>query len=124
MSPLGSGSHFPFSVHVAVSDPINSNPGEQLKVTVLPSTGIKSSVFTTFGTDPLLGVNNTSGCPQLAMESEGIRTGIIPHMHGCAYTPLYYTSPKSIRVKLIAFGLQGVAATTLKLYTVLYKIVS
>ena len=32
-----SGSHSPFSVHVAELDPMSTNPGEQLSLTVLPS---------------------------------------------------------------------------------------
>ena len=35
---LGAGSHSPFSIHVDVWGPLNISPGEQLKVTVVPST--------------------------------------------------------------------------------------
>ena len=40
VSQLGSGSHSPFSAHVAELDPLSSSPGGQLKLTVRPSTGI------------------------------------------------------------------------------------
>ena len=74
MSPLGSGSHIPFSLHVAVWGPISSSPEGQLKVTVVPSTGMRSSVATTFGTghssQSFLSENNISGWPQLAMRSK------------------------------------------------------
>ena len=89
MSPLGSGSHIPFSVHVAVWGPISSNPEGQLKVTVVPSTGMRSSMPTTIGTES---VNNISGCPQLAMQSESIL--IFQYkFHACIilYTLLYLT---------------------------------
>ena len=42
-SPLGSGSHSPFPEQVAELGPISSNPGGQLNLIVLPSTGILSS---------------------------------------------------------------------------------
>jgi hypothetical protein len=41
MSPLGSGSHSPFPVHVAELGPVSTDPGGQLKVTVHPSSGMK-----------------------------------------------------------------------------------
>ena len=39
MSPLGSGFHSPFPVHVAESSPVSSDPGGQLNVIVFPSIG-------------------------------------------------------------------------------------
>ena len=66
-SPFGSGSHSPFPVHIDELDPVSTSPGEQLKVTVLPSIG-KSSSLNTFGTDleyPQL--DGSSGRPQLAI---------------------------------------------------------
>jgi hypothetical protein len=41
MSPLGSGSHSPFPVHVAELCPVSTDPGRQLKVIVLPSNDIR-----------------------------------------------------------------------------------
>ena len=38
MSWLGSGSHTPFSIHVAELGPMSTIPAGQLKLTVLPST--------------------------------------------------------------------------------------
>ena len=66
-SPLGSGSHSPFPVHIDELDPVSTSPGGQLKVTMLPSIG-KSPSLNTFGTDleyPQL--DDGSGCPQLAI---------------------------------------------------------
>ena len=67
ISPLGSGSHSPFPVHIDELDPVSTSPGGQLKVTVLPSIG-KSPSLNTFGTDleyPQL--DGSSGRPQLAI---------------------------------------------------------
>ena len=35
---LGSGSHSPFPIHIDVLEPVSTNPGEQVKVIVLPLT--------------------------------------------------------------------------------------
>ena len=35
---MGSGSHFPFPIHVVVLGPVNISPGGQVKVTFAPST--------------------------------------------------------------------------------------
>ena len=43
VTPLGSGSHSPFSVQVAELGPVIINPGGQLNLIVVPSTGIMSS---------------------------------------------------------------------------------
>jgi hypothetical protein len=37
MSPLGSGSHSPFPVHVAKLDPLSTSPGGQLNLILHPS---------------------------------------------------------------------------------------
>ena len=34
---MGSGSHFPFPIHIDVLGPISSNPGGQCKVMLVPS---------------------------------------------------------------------------------------
>ena len=47
MSPLKSGPHSPFPVQVAELGPINSNPGGQLNLIVLPFTGTSSSSIPT-----------------------------------------------------------------------------
>ena len=67
ISPLGSGSHFPFSMHVDVSDPLSISPGGQLNIMEVPSTEIRSLNPTTFGRESLLTVDNNSGSPQLAI---------------------------------------------------------
>ena len=65
-----SGSQSPFSMQVAEVDPISTNPGGQLKVIVLPSTGIMLPYPTTCGTESalhdIIHVGSNSGCPQLA----------------------------------------------------------
>ena len=66
VSPLGSGSHSPFSVQVAELGPMSTSPGGQLNIMVLPSTGTINP--TMFGTESLLTVDNNSGCPQLAIQ--------------------------------------------------------
>ena len=71
ISLLVSGSHSPFSMHVAESGPsLSTSPGGQLKVTVLPSTGISNP--TMFGTESLLNLHvdgSKSGRPQLTIYS-------------------------------------------------------
>ena len=65
ISPLGSGSHSPLFVQVAISElaPINSIPGGQLNIAILPSTGkLLWPTILMFGTESLLVVND--GCPQ------------------------------------------------------------
>ena len=67
ISPLGSGSHSPFPVHIVELGPVSTSPGGQLNLTVLPSIG-KPLSSKTFGTDlespPQ--VDDNSGRPQLA----------------------------------------------------------
>ena len=52
VSPLGSGSHTPFSVQVAESGPMSVILEGQLKVMIVPSTGIR------LGTESLPSVDN------------------------------------------------------------------
>ena len=69
ISPLGSGFHSPFPVHVAELGPVSTSPGRQLNLTVLPSIG-KPSSSKIFGTDlESPQVDDNSGCPQLAIKS-------------------------------------------------------
>ena len=65
LSLLVSGSHFPHAVHVAELGPLSTSPGEQLKVTVLPSTDKLSLYPMSLGTELLFTLINNSGCPQL-----------------------------------------------------------
>ena len=77
MSPLGSGSHSPFSVHVAELGPVSSHPGGQLNLIVLPSIGteleysemmVGTELELLFIIESLLIVDNSCGCPQLTVQ--------------------------------------------------------
>ena len=66
ISPLGSGSHSPFPVHIDKLGPVSTCPGEQLNLTILSSIGKPWS-------SKILGAgleypqdDNKSGFPQLA----------------------------------------------------------
>ena len=72
MSPLGSGFHSPFSVQVAELDPESTSPGGQLNMIVLPSTGILGYSALTLSTESLLTVDNSSECPQLAIQYDSL----------------------------------------------------
>ena len=76
VTPLGSGSHSPFFMQLAELGPMITNPGGQLNLIVVPSTGIMSSQPTTFGTESLL---TNSGCPHLAIQK------LIDSVILCAY---------------------------------------
>ena len=73
MSPLGSGSHSPFPLHVAELGLVSSHPGGQLNMIDLPSIGRSGESTLTLGTESLLNkesllmVNNSSGYPQLTV---------------------------------------------------------
>ena len=51
VSPLGSGSHSPFHVHVVEFGPVSACPGGQLKVKVVPSFGKMLSKASILGTE-------------------------------------------------------------------------
>ena len=76
MSPLGSGFHFPFSMHVAELGPVSTSPGGQLNMTVFPSIGKPAYTALILGTvesllvteSSLMGGNN-SGYPQLTIQN-------------------------------------------------------